>query len=43
VLVHAIDDRAASFYGRFGFRANTVTPRTLMVTLAELRAAGYDT
>lgn len=41
VLVHAIDDRAASFYERFGFRASTTTPRTLMVTLAELRAAGY--
>lgn len=41
VLVHAIDDNAASFYERFGFRANTATPRTLMVTLAELRAAGY--
>jgi GNAT superfamily N-acetyltransferase len=41
VLVHAIDDRAASFYERFGFRAHTTTPRTLMVTLAELRAAGY--
>lgn len=41
VLVHAIDDRAAGFYERFGFRANTATPRTLMVTLAELRAAGY--
>lgn len=41
VLVHTIDDRAASFYERFGFRAHTATPRTLMVTLAELRAAGY--
>jgi len=41
VLVHAIDDRAASFYERFGFRASTSTPRTLMVSLAELRAAGY--
>ncbi len=41
VLVHAIDDRAASFYQHFGFRAHTATPRTLMVTLAELRAAGY--
>lgn len=41
VLVHAIDDRAASFYQRFGFRATTTTPRTLMVTLAELRDAGY--
>lgn len=42
VLVHAIDDNAASFYERFGFRVHTTTPRTLMVTLAELRAAGYD-
>lgn len=41
LLVHAVDDRAASFYERFGFRANTAAPRTLMVTLAELRAAGY--
>jgi GNAT superfamily N-acetyltransferase len=41
VLVHAIDDRAGSFYEHFGFRAHTTTPRTLMVTLAELRAAGY--
>jgi predicted N-acetyltransferase YhbS len=41
VLVHAVDDGAATFYERFGFRANTATPRTLMVTLAELRAAGY--
>jgi predicted N-acetyltransferase YhbS len=41
VVVHAIDDPAASFYGRFGFRALSTAPRTLMVTLAELRAAGY--
>jgi GNAT superfamily N-acetyltransferase len=41
VVVHAIDDRAASFYERFGFRALSAAPRTLMVTLAELRAAGY--
>lgn len=41
VLVHAIDDRAAGFYERFGFRAHAATPRTLVVTLAELRAAGY--
>jgi GNAT superfamily N-acetyltransferase len=42
VVVHAIDDRAASFYAHFGFRALSATPRTLMVTLAELRAAGYQ-
>jgi GNAT superfamily N-acetyltransferase len=41
VVVHAIDEPAARFYEHFGFRALTATPRTLMVTLAELRAAGY--
>jgi GNAT superfamily N-acetyltransferase len=41
VVVHAIDDHAAAFYRRFGFRALASTPRTLMVTLSELRAAGY--
>jgi GNAT superfamily N-acetyltransferase len=40
-LVHAIDDDAAGFYERFGFRGLAATPRTLMVTLAELREAGY--
>jgi GNAT superfamily N-acetyltransferase len=41
VVTHAIDDRAARFYERFGFRSLSATPRTLMVTLAELRAARY--
>ena len=41
VVVHAIDEQAAAFYRRFGFRALAPTPRTLMVTLSELRAAGY--
>lgn len=41
VVVHAIDDTAASFYEHFGFRALSATPRTLTVTLAEVRAAGY--
>lgn len=41
VVVHAIDDAAASFYERFGFRGLSTAPRTLMVTLAELRSAGY--
>lgn len=41
VVVHAIDERAAHFYEHFGFRALSASPRTLMVTLAELRAAGY--
>lgn len=41
VVVHAIDDNAAAFYARFGFRALSLAPRTLMITTAELRAAGY--
>ena len=41
VVVHAVDRRAARFYEQFGFRALSSRPRTLMVTLAELRAAGY--
>ncbi len=42
VVVHAIDEGAAAFYQRFGFKALSATPRTLMVTLAELRAADYE-
>ncbi len=41
VVVHAIDETAAGFYERFGFRSLSTAPRTLMVTLAELRSAGY--
>jgi hypothetical protein len=41
VVVHAIDENAAAFYTRFGFQALSATPRTLMVTLAALRVAGY--
>jgi predicted N-acetyltransferase YhbS len=41
VVVHAVDDSAAEFYERFGFRSLAATPRTLMVTLAALRAAGF--
>jgi predicted N-acetyltransferase YhbS len=41
VVVHAVDEPAALFNEHFGFRALSATPRTLMVTLAELRAAGY--
>ena len=43
VVVHAIDDDAAAFYERFGFRPLSNDPRTLMVTLAEIRAAGLET
>jgi predicted N-acetyltransferase YhbS len=41
VVVHAVDERAASFYARFGFQALSTTPRTLMVSLGALRTAGY--
>lgn len=41
VVVHAIDDEAAGFYRRFGFRALSAMPRTLMIALADLREAGY--
>ena len=41
VVVHTIDDPAADSYERFGFRGLSTAPRTLMVTLAELRGAGY--
>jgi GNAT superfamily N-acetyltransferase len=40
-VVHAVDGSAVSFYERFGFQALSATPRTLMVTLAALRSAGY--
>ncbi|HET7053057.1 MAG TPA: GNAT family N-acetyltransferase [Solirubrobacterales bacterium] len=41
VVVHAIDDAAACFYECFGFRGLSTAPRTLMVTLAELRKADF--
>jgi predicted N-acetyltransferase YhbS len=41
VVAHAIDDDAAAFYDRFGFHGLSAAARTLMVTLAELRDAGY--
>lgn len=41
VVVHAINPTAVSFYERFGFRGLSEAPRSLMVTLAELKEAGY--
>ena len=41
VVVHAADENAAGFYERFGFSALSTAPRTLMITLAAVRAAGY--
>jgi GNAT superfamily N-acetyltransferase len=37
VTVHALDDRAASFYRRFGFEPSLLAPRTLMVPLGAVR------
>jgi len=42
VVVHAVDQNAVDFYDRFGFSALSTAPRTLMVTLTSLRAAGYS-
>lgn len=41
VVVHAIDLNASAFYEHFGFRALSLSPRTLMVTVPALRTAGY--
>jgi ribosomal protein S18 acetylase RimI-like enzyme len=41
VVVHAINQVAVGFYERFGFRSLSEAPRSLMVTLAELKEAGY--
>ena len=41
VVVHAINQVAVGFYERFGFRGLSVAPRSLMVTLAELKEADY--
>jgi GNAT superfamily N-acetyltransferase len=37
VTVDALDDRAASFYRRFGFEPSTLAPHTLMVSLDFVR------
>jgi GNAT superfamily N-acetyltransferase len=37
VVVHAISEQAAAFYIRFGFKPLADEPRTLMITLDELR------
>ena len=37
VTVDALDDRAASFYHRFGFEPSPLAPRTLMISLDSIR------
>ena len=39
LLVHAIADEAKAFYLRLGLSASPIEPMTLMVTIADLRAA----
>lgn len=36
ILVHALDDDAASFYTHLGFRPSTIDEHQLMVSLAEI-------
>jgi predicted N-acetyltransferase YhbS len=42
ILVHAISERAKRFYEKWGFIASPVEPMTLMITVAEARAAMQD-
>jgi GNAT superfamily N-acetyltransferase len=37
VLVHALDEKAAAFYARFGFKPASAEPLTLMVPLEAVR------
>jgi predicted GNAT family N-acyltransferase len=37
VLVHALDEEAAAFYARFGFKPTSAEPQTLMVPLEAVR------
>ncbi|HEV8246963.1 MAG TPA: GNAT family N-acetyltransferase [Polyangiaceae bacterium] len=39
MIVHALSDNAAAFYRRLGFDPSPLDPMTMMVTLADLRAA----
>jgi GNAT superfamily N-acetyltransferase len=38
ILVHAIDEEAASFYKKFGFEASPLDPKQLMLLMKDLRA-----
>lgn len=39
MIVHALSENAAAFYRKLGFDPSPLDPMTLMVTLADLRAA----
>ena len=38
ILVHAIDEGAASFYKKFGFEPSPLDPKPLMLLMKDLRA-----
>ncbi len=38
ILVHAIDEEAASFYKKFGFEPSPLDPKQLMLLMKDLRA-----
>ena len=42
MLVHALDERAAAFYERYGFAPSPVQPRTLMLRLNDSRGHPVD-
>jgi GNAT superfamily N-acetyltransferase len=39
VLVHALDESAAAFYGKFGFEASPVDKKRLMLLMKDLRTS----
>lgn len=39
VLVHAMDEQAAAFYGKFGFETSPIEPKQLMLLMKDLRAS----
>jgi len=39
ILVHALDDKAAAFYARYGFKPSPIDPQTLLVPLETAAAA----
>ena len=41
VIVHALSDSAKAFYESVGFSPSPLDPMTLMVTMADLKAAGH--
>ncbi len=40
LLVHAVDDDAAAFYGHFGFEASPTDPHNLQLPIRDIEASG---